>query len=121
MKSKKRRSAVHETTGYSPSQVLFGSDLRLPAYLLFSQPPDASSVPEEYIEKLLAQMEEMHHLAKERIGIASEMMKTRYDVRATGHDFHECEKVWFWNPKLRKGISPKLHTNWESAYTVLKK
>ncbi|GFU33264.1 retrovirus-related Pol polyprotein from transposon 412 [Trichonephila clavipes] len=27
-------SAIHETTGYSPSQMLFGQDLRLPADLL---------------------------------------------------------------------------------------
>ncbi|GFX69234.1 retrovirus-related Pol polyprotein from transposon 412 [Trichonephila clavipes] len=77
------RSAVHETTGYSPSQRLFGHDLRLPADLLFSQSPDAPLAPEEYIEKLQAQMEEMHHLARERIDMASEKMKTRYDARAT--------------------------------------
>ncbi|GFX22403.1 retrovirus-related Pol polyprotein from transposon 412 [Trichonephila clavipes] len=46
------RSAVHETTGYFPSQMLFGRDLRLPADLLFSRPPDAPLAPEEYIEKL---------------------------------------------------------------------
>ncbi|GFU55804.1 retrovirus-related Pol polyprotein from transposon 412 [Trichonephila clavipes] len=46
------RSAVHETTGYSPSQILFGRDLRLLADLLFSRPPDAPLAPEEYIEKL---------------------------------------------------------------------
>ncbi|GFY08216.1 hypothetical protein TNCV_1356271 [Trichonephila clavipes] len=115
------RSAVHETTGYSPSQMLFGRDLRLPADLLFSRPPDAPLVPEEYIEKLQARMEEMHHLARERIGMASEKMKTRYDARATGHDFHEGDKVWLWNPKCRKGLSPKLQTNWEGSYTVLKR
>ncbi|GFY07281.1 retrovirus-related Pol polyprotein from transposon 412 [Trichonephila clavipes] len=58
------RSAVHETTGCSPYQMLFGRDLRLPADLLFSRPLDAPSAPEEYIEKLQARMEEMHHLAR---------------------------------------------------------
>ncbi|GFW36887.1 retrovirus-related Pol polyprotein from transposon TNT 1-94 [Trichonephila clavipes] len=46
--------------------------------------------------------------------MASEKMKTRYDARATGHDFHEGDKVWIWNPKRRKGLSPKLQTNWEA-------
>ncbi|GFT47113.1 retrovirus-related Pol polyprotein from transposon 412 [Trichonephila clavipes] len=115
------RSTVHETTGYSPSQMLFGHDLRLPADLLFSRPPDAPLAPEEYIEKLQAQMEEMHHLARERIGMASEKMKTRYDARATGHDFYEGDKVWLWNPKRRKGLSSKLQTNWEGPYTVIKR
>ncbi|GFW33656.1 retrovirus-related Pol polyprotein from transposon 412 [Trichonephila clavipes] len=46
------QSVVHETTDYSPSQMLFGRDLRLPADLLFSRPPDAPLTPEEYIEKL---------------------------------------------------------------------
>ncbi|GFW71738.1 retrovirus-related Pol polyprotein from transposon 412 [Trichonephila clavipes] len=115
------RSAVHETTGYSPSQMLFGRDFRLPADLLFSRPPDAPLAPEEYIEKLQARMEEMHHLARERIGMASEKMKTRYDARATGHDFREGDKVWLWNPKRHKGLSPKLQTNWEGPYTVLKR
>ncbi|GFW14539.1 retrovirus-related Pol polyprotein from transposon 412 [Trichonephila clavipes] len=106
-------SAVHETISYSSSQMLFGRDLRLPADLLFSWPPDAPLTPAVYIEKLHARMEEMHHLARERIDMASEKMKTRYDARATGHDFHEGDKVWLWNPKRRKGLSPKLRTNWE--------
>ncbi|GFV73368.1 retrovirus-related Pol polyprotein from transposon 412 [Trichonephila clavipes] len=74
-------SVVQKTTGYSPSQMLFGHDLHLPGDLLFSRPPDAPLAPEEYIEKLQARMEEMHHLARERIGMASEKMKTRYDAK----------------------------------------
>ncbi|GFX15457.1 extracellular sulfatase Sulf-1 [Trichonephila clavipes] len=63
----------------------------------------------------------MHHLARERIGIASEKMKTRYNAKSTRHDFREGDKVWLWNPKCPKGLSPKLQTNWEGPYTVLKK
>ncbi|GFW28490.1 retrovirus-related Pol polyprotein from transposon 17.6 [Trichonephila clavipes] len=85
----------------------------------FSRPKDAPLVPEEYIEKLQARMEEMNHLARERIGMDSEKMN-RYDARATGHDFREGDNVWLWNPKRRKGLSPKLQTNWEGPYTVLK-
>ncbi|GFW33655.1 kinectin [Trichonephila clavipes] len=53
--------------------------------------------------------------------MVSEKMKTRYDARATGHDFHEGAKVWLRNPKRRKGLFPKLQTNWEGPYTVLKR
>ncbi|GFX00773.1 kinectin [Trichonephila clavipes] len=66
-------------------------------------------------------MEEMHPLARERSGTASEKMMTRYDVRATGYDFHERDKVWLWNPKCRKGLSPKLQTNSKGPYTALKR
>ncbi|GFU12364.1 retrovirus-related Pol polyprotein from transposon 412 [Trichonephila clavipes] len=115
------RSSVHETTSYSPSQMLFGRYLHLPSELLFSGPLDAPLSSEEYIEKFQARMEEMHHLARERIGRASEKMKTRYDARATGHDFHEGDTVGLWYPKRLKSLSPKLQTNWEGPYTVLKR
>ncbi|GFY18716.1 retrovirus-related Pol polyprotein from transposon 412 [Trichonephila clavipes] len=59
------RSAVHETTGYSPSQMLFGRDLRLPCDLLFGRPPDTPSSPEEYVQNLQARFEDVHNLARE--------------------------------------------------------
>ncbi|GFT63842.1 retrovirus-related Pol polyprotein from transposon 412 [Trichonephila clavipes] len=91
------RSAVHETTGYSPSQMLFGRDLRLPCDLLFGRPPDTPSSPEEYVQNLQARFEDVHNLARERINLRTEKMKTRYDTKAPGHQFKEGDKVWFYN------------------------
>ncbi|GFX63473.1 retrovirus-related Pol polyprotein from transposon 412 [Trichonephila clavipes] len=47
-------------------------------------------------------------------------MKTRYDTKATGHQFKESDKVWFYNPTRRKGLSPKLQSHWDGPYTILK-
>ncbi|GFV98453.1 retrovirus-related Pol polyprotein from transposon 412 [Trichonephila clavipes] len=88
------RSAVQETTGYSPSQILFGHDVRLPGDLMFSWLSGAPLALEEYVDNLQTRVEEMHHLAKDKISMASEMMKVGYDARAIGHDFHEGDKVW---------------------------
>ncbi|GFX26164.1 hypothetical protein TNCV_4280601 [Trichonephila clavipes] len=73
--------------------------LALLTFKLKRRPPGS---PEEFIEKLQARMEEMHHLAREGKNMASGKMKTRYDAKATGHDFHGGNKVWLWNPKPRK-------------------
>ncbi|GFX53060.1 retrovirus-related Pol polyprotein from transposon 412 [Trichonephila clavipes] len=71
------RSIVHETIGFSPSQMIFGCDIRLPADRLFSQPPNASLLPKQYAGEVPgSRMEEIHHLARDRIDMASEKMKT---------------------------------------------
>ncbi|GFS52302.1 hypothetical protein TNCV_4850271 [Trichonephila clavipes] len=116
------RCTVHEITGtgYSPSQMLFGRDLRLPCDLLFGRPPDTPSSPEEYVQNLQARFEDVHNLARERINLRTEKMKTRYDTKATGHQFKEGDKVWFYNPTRRKGLSPKLQSHWDGPYTILK-
>ncbi|GFW73471.1 transposable element Tcb2 transposase [Trichonephila clavipes] len=61
----------------------------------------------------------MHHRARERMDMTSEKMKTRYDARATGHDFNEGDKVWLWHSKRRKGLFPKRQTNWEAEIYIL--
>ncbi|GBM73266.1 hypothetical protein AVEN_158625-1 [Araneus ventricosus] len=48
-------------------------------------------------------------------------MKIRYDSRTTDHHFKEGDLVWMYNPKRRRGLSPKLQQNWEGPYTVVKK
>ncbi|GFW62957.1 uncharacterized protein TNCV_4453051 [Trichonephila clavipes] len=71
----KVRVPFTKTNSFPPSQMIFRRYLRLPADILFSRPTDAPFAPEEYVEKLQARMEEMHHLSRERIGMASEKKK----------------------------------------------
>ncbi|GFU79612.1 retrovirus-related Pol polyprotein from transposon 412 [Trichonephila clavipes] len=61
----------------------FWRDLRLPCDLLFGRPPDTPSSPEEYVQNLQARFEDVHNLARERINLRTEKMKTR--VRHKSH------------------------------------
>ncbi|GBN83554.1 hypothetical protein AVEN_153952-1 [Araneus ventricosus] len=101
--------------------MLFGRTLRVPCDILFGGPSETPSSPNEYMKNLEARLESVHAFARERIKLASERMKTRYDSRATYHHFKEGDLVWMYNPKRRRGLSPKLQQNWEGPYTVVKK
>ncbi|GBM15300.1 hypothetical protein AVEN_210932-1 [Araneus ventricosus] len=112
------RSADHEATGCTPADMLFGRTLRLPCDILFGRPSVTPSSPNEYLNSLEARLESVHAFARERIKLASERMKTRYD---SGHHFKEGDQVWMYNPKRRRGLGPKLQQNWEGPYTIAKK
>ncbi|GBN19796.1 hypothetical protein AVEN_62834-1 [Araneus ventricosus] len=111
------RSAVHEITGWTPFEILFGRTLRLLCDIP-GRPSDTSSSPNEYMYNLEARLESVHAFARERIKQASERMKTNYDSKATDHHFKEGDQVWMYNPKRRRGLSPKLQQNWEGPYTI---
>ncbi|GBN65283.1 hypothetical protein AVEN_233733-1 [Araneus ventricosus] len=72
------------------------------------------------MENLEARLESVHAFARDRIKLISERIKTRYDFRATDHHFKEGDLVWMYNPKRRRGLSPKLQQNWEGPYNVVK-
>ncbi|GBM62523.1 hypothetical protein AVEN_157720-1 [Araneus ventricosus] len=95
--------------------------LRLPCDIFFGRPSETPSSPNEYMKNLEACLESVHAFSRERIKLASERMKTRYDSRASDHHFKEGDLVRIYNPKRRRGPSPKLQQNWEGPYTVVKR
>ncbi|GFU73199.1 retrovirus-related Pol polyprotein from transposon 412, partial [Trichonephila clavipes] len=83
--------AVHETTGYSPSPDAFlprSSPLQTRRLVALRY----TFIAEEYVQNLQARFEDVHNLARERINLRTEKMKTRYDTKATGHQFKEGDK-----------------------------
>ena len=46
-------------------------------------------------------------------------MKARYDCAA--NTMHKGQMVLLYNPKRKKGLSPKLQTNWDGHYKIIKR
>ena len=116
------RSAVHETTGYSPCELMLGNNILLPVDLLMGS-PEAECVgdPIDYAQALQTRLEKVHQCAQEHLRLETQRLKRLYGHKLNVSKFKQGDLVWFFNPRLRKGYSPKLQCPWEGPYTIVKK
>jgi len=116
------RSSKHEVTGLTPSELLLGRELKLPLDLLLGSPPEEKSyLVTEYVEKLKEKLGKIHSEVSKQIEIKSARMKSRYDRKVRQTLFQEGNRVWLYNPQRIKGKAPKLQSNWEGPYLIIKK
>jgi transposase InsO family protein len=115
------RGAVHDTTGETPSNILFGRELRLPCDLQFGSAPAMEHSVSDYVVELQEKLSSVHNGVRNKIKLSSDRMKARYDLRANSTGFKEGEQVWLYNPRRQRGRSPKLQTHWEGPYRVVKR
>lgn len=115
------RAAVHDTTGLTPAKIVFGKELRLPCDLVFGSPNNEEMEAQDYADMLREKLRTIHAVASERIRLASDRMKARYDSKANSAGFQSGDLVWLYNPQRKKGRSPKLSPDWEGPYTVIKR
>ncbi|UYV63183.1 K02A2.6-like [Cordylochernes scorpioides] len=115
------RAAIHETTGQTPAKIMFGRELRLPCDLEFGSPGEPPAEVTDYVNNLRSILLETHELVRAKIRTASHRMKTRYDQRANHDGFRQNDLVWLFDPKIKKGLSPKLMPVWEGPYKIIKR
>lgn len=119
------RSSKHETVGLSPAEFYYARDFRLPLDLLQGNSP---GLPEQesqsvgnYVENLRERLGKIHAEVRERMSLRFSRMKACYDKKARQVSFEEGQRVWLFNPQKRRGRAPKLQSNWEGPYTIVKK
>ncbi|KAJ8933461.1 hypothetical protein NQ318_011284 [Aromia moschata] len=95
----------------------------LPTDLMLGRPLEENqerSLP-EFVGDLRERMDRIHRLAREKLKIHNDKMKQRLDTTSTETAFKPGDAVWLYAPKRTKGKSPKLQSNWEGPYTIIKK
>uniref|UniRef100_A0A3B1ITE9 Gypsy retrotransposon integrase-like protein 1 n=1 Tax=Astyanax mexicanus TaxID=7994 RepID=A0A3B1ITE9_ASTMX len=116
------RSAVQETTGFTPALLMFGRELRTPVSLAFGAPPDgggyASDTP-TFVSDLMSSLELAHRLARSNQSAAGQKQKRAYDTRCFGDPLAVGARVWLYNPQRKKGLCPKLQSAWVGPCLVL--
>ena len=115
-------SAIHESTGCTPNELMFGQDVRLPVDVMFGCPlvPVAPPVSTTFAWQLREQVSKIHQLARDKLNIARRRQKRLYDQRSRAKSYRERGKVCLYNPQSKKGRRPKLQTPWEVPWEVTK-
>ena len=73
----------------------------------------------EYLRDIQQRLAEAHEFARQRQEQAGARQKREYDLRCQGRSFMPAERVWLYNPTRKKGVSPKLTSQWVGPGEVL--
>jgi hypothetical protein len=106
------RASTHDTTGLTPDSLVFGQELRMPYDLLFGVPPEKERPTTDYTAELVDQLYDIHNFALQNPKLASDRIKTLYDILANSVCYQEGDR-------RTKGKSPKLQSSWEGPYRIV--
>ncbi len=81
------RSAICESTHHTSAKVIFGHELRLPSDLEFGTPLEKQIPINEFVMVMRNRQRRTYKIIRNRLHLASNQMKTRYDVRANSLGF----------------------------------
>ncbi|XP_073690458.1 uncharacterized protein [Garra rufa] len=111
----------NDSTGFSPYELMFGRQPRLPIDLAFGLPAEKSSPSHSsYVRNLKDRLEESYRVASENASKVARRNKKRFDERVVASSLEVGDRVLVRNVKLRG--KHKLADKWEKeAYVVIKK
>lgn len=116
------RTSKHESTKFTPAYILFGRELRLPLDVQYELPDNSSSkYYSEYVLNAKERFLRAYETVRDNISHAQKTMKDYYDRKAYGEEFSVGDRVWYFDPRVKKGRSTKLNRPWKGPYIVKKK
>ena len=114
------RSAVQETTGFSPNMMMLGREVSTPIDIQYPIPGDEMS-PNLWVEELRSRMQRSHQLVRETVTGNMNRQKHLHDEKTTQHHFKKGDKAYVFFPRTPYGGTTKFNSCWRGPYCVLEK
>ncbi|GBL83952.1 Retrovirus-related Pol polyprotein from transposon 17.6 [Araneus ventricosus] len=104
------RTVTHESTGFSPVELVHGRNLRTPVTLLYEnwlQPEEEQTPVTEYVFTLLNRLKRFQDLAVKEMEKSQQRNKTWYDKRSVKREFQEGDSVLIFSNCRANKLSPR--------------
>ena len=117
------RASSHETTGFSPSMLMFGRELRLPIDAMRDDPP--SGQPSDYPSFAKKQgeiLQEVRRRLEENLKTNLRHQKDIYDARCKGNSrpYRVGDLVWLEEKAVPRWVHRKFYRPWSGPWRVVK-
>ena len=113
------RSAVHASTGHSPAKLLYGTELRLPADVVFGLPQPASLESTSYVRHLQFALRVVHAQARELADLSHEHQEEHYNRRTKGAPLAVGQFVYVKDAVIHPGEHRKFHRPWRGPFRIV--
>ncbi|GFW30478.1 retrovirus-related Pol polyprotein from transposon 17.6 [Trichonephila clavipes] len=114
------RTVSHESTGYTPSELVYGKNLRTPETLVMEhwmEPEEEGDLVTEYMFKLINRLKRCQEVAINKMEEMQVKRKTWYDKNAVKREFKDGDLVLV----LATSRANKLAVQWIGPGTILNK
>ena len=122
------RTAVHESTQFTPYHLVFGRSPMLPVDVMLQRPypPQPGeeggqvNVP-QFVEDTHHYFKEAYNAANKHLKLSNSRRKQGYDKKEHGESFSIGDCVLLYTPAIKPGRSKKFAGCWRGPYTVVDK
>ncbi|GFS56317.1 retrovirus-related Pol polyprotein from transposon 17.6 [Trichonephila clavipes] len=113
------RTVSHDSTGYTPSELVYGKNLRTPETLVMEHwmEPEEGDLVTEYMFKLINRLKRCQEVAINKMEEMQVKRKTYYDKNAVKREFKDGDLVLV----LATSRTNKLAVQWIGPGTILNK
>lgn len=112
-------SQTHESTGYSPYELVFGRKMEMPmeADLAIT---DETEIFDNHIEALREKLQEAYEVTARRKTLARGRNERQYNAKAKAVEYQAGQLVWLHVPSIGRHRVKKLSKLWKGPYQIVR-
>ncbi len=113
-----RASPCTESTTFTPYQLLFGRECRLPIDTMLTPPAAIAKDQQQQVNKIHRSLQITQKIVAENRQKSQQKYKAQHDKKAKKPAYRLGQKVWLYCTVTQTGLSKKLRKKWTGPYYI---
>jgi len=114
------RASQHDSTGYSPNQLMLGREARMPVDIIYGTAEEEPAVDYDgYVGALQEKLVTAYEEVRKELRVAAQRYKRYYDIKVRPHRYEIGQWVYYFNPRKYAGRQDKWVRKYSGPFLVI--